>query len=101
MSGWYEQLRQRPTGTELFKALQSSEVDLAACCTRDTAQCLLDLSDAYALIRTGPATRVAGLLLKAVESRVAKERLKKRPAKYLGRCPEPETCSLQMLRGEL
>jgi len=70
------------------------QVDLGACCTKDKDACLADLGGAYGLIaqfksKTLPAAKaniqIACSLIRAVEKRVTKDRLKGEHSKRYGR----------------
>ncbi|CAJ1420574.1 unnamed protein product [Effrenium voratum] len=79
------------------------QVDLAACCTKDAADCFVDVEPAYKLLQevnsgagdAKHAPKVAAILMKAIEKRVTAGQVKKSHKSYFGKCPDIEQCTLE------
>merc|ERR1712083_628365 len=85
------------------------QVDLAACCTKDKADCMGDVWEAYGLLTAvnlkeakpeDVEAQVAAHLIHAVVKRVHIDRVKVSHAKYLNMCRGPaEKCTIEELKG--
>eukprot|EP00930_Biecheleria_cincta_P033083 TRINITY_DN22913_c0_g1_i2.p1 TRINITY_DN22913_c0_g1~~TRINITY_DN22913_c0_g1_i2.p1 ORF type:complete len:175 (-),score=48.46 TRINITY_DN22913_c0_g1_i2:126-650(-) len=86
------------------------QVDLAACCTKDTQACTEDVAEAYKLLHAVShkqatseenAGKVAALLIKSAGKRVEATKVKESHSHYLGKCQgAPEACSIESLKSK-
>merc|ERR1711953_1594050 len=85
------------------------QVDLAACCTKDTEACLNDVGPAYGLLADVAAGKKGGeagphaaaIIIKAINNRIKADRAKKKPGRFLTKClGEPETCTMSALKAK-
>ncbi|CAL1167853.1 unnamed protein product [Cladocopium goreaui] len=82
------------------------QVDLAACCTHDSQDCVADVSSAYALLEAvnrqqldaqTTAPKVAAMLIRAVEKRSSEEKIRETHRHFFGKCKDVDECTMKAL----